>query len=113
MSEMNLRSRQRNERRIVRKLIRHLGGRGFALRSADDGEEAHFVKTEAKALGVVFSVDEAWLRFAKVGGAEHTVALVCGNDEDIVSDWSFGLLDEDGFNDAMEAFEPTSGDGEA
>ena len=75
------------------------------------GDEALFARFFALS-----GLDEASLRFRRVYGEGtgrtmdprvHGVFLVLGNGEDIVSDWNYSTGDPDGFNTAMEAFDPT------
>ncbi len=51
---------------------------------------------------------------AKADAACHAVLLICGNAEDIISDWSYSDGDADGFNKAVSAFAwgPEGGEGD-
>jgi hypothetical protein len=104
------------ERAIVRALIRHLRDKGFVTHRVNDGEEmVSCLDSEEKAMDAVFSVDESSLRFVPMSCSalkpkqrdnyEHGVLLVCGNGEDIISDWNYNEGDKDGFNAAMDAFD--------
>jgi len=106
----------RIERRIVAALCAHLQARGFEMVNVYDGEETTAVSTAKEAMELIFNLDEASLRFRRVYGEGtgrtmdprvHGVFLVLGNGEDIVSDWNYSTGDPDGFNTAMEAFDPT------
>lgn len=119
------------ERRIVQQLLRHMAARGWVPYCNDDGgAHVYCVANEAAAMKTVFSVDESRLHFIPASVAAscppkgtankdarkqwrenfadascHAVLLICGNGEDIISDWSFADGDADGFNAAMEAFD--------
>jgi hypothetical protein len=93
------------ERRIVANLIAHLEEAGFKVSSLFDSEEETPVADMKAAMELIFNLDEAWLRFANKNGGTHTVFLVLGNGEYIISDWNFYRDDGDGFNKAMEAFD--------
>lgn len=109
------------ERRIVANLIAHLGKAGFSVHSVNDGEELTAVNDMKSAMELVFAVDEASLRFHKTGSkksktarglnsdAWHGVLLIFGNGNnglDCISDWNFYDGDRDGFDAAMNAFNP-------
>ena len=93
-------ARGRMERRIVAALLDHLQAAGFHIEGVDDGEDFTVVSTTKDAMELIFNLDDARVR---VGG--HHVALVLGEGEDILSDWSYSKSDADGFNAAMEAFD--------
>lgn len=91
------------ERAIAWNLCAHLAAAGFAVTDVHDGEEETEVSDAKAALELVFNLDEAWLNFTK-GKRSHTVFLVMGNGDCIVSDWNYSADDADGFNAAMDAF---------
>jgi hypothetical protein len=92
------------ERAIVRALIRQLKKAGWKPLFVDDGGETPVpATTEKAAMDAVFAVDDSRLYFSN-GNIRHSVLLIGGNGEDIVSDWSFQRGDSDGFNKAMDAF---------
>jgi len=104
----------RIERRIVWNLLAHLRANGYLPRNVWDGEERIKIEpsspqVEAKdAMEVIFSVDESVLRVARPGGKRYSIALVCGNGIDIISDWSFTEDEEgnpDAFDKVMDAFD--------
>lgn len=107
------------ERRIVAALIAHLESRGFVPMRTWDGEEWERTTDTKSAMEVIFNLDEVSLRFIpaakrelversfeEIGEVEHGILLVLGNGVDIVSDWNYFADDGDGFNAAMEAFDP-------
>lgn len=92
------------ERAIVRKLIRTLGVAGFVPRCVWDGGEYVDARTEDAALEAVFAVDESTLHFQRLFAKDDDwgrlgVLLVCGNGEDIVSDYHCG---DSAFSAAIE-----------
>jgi hypothetical protein len=122
------------ERFIVRELIRHLARHGWSPYINDDGGEHVYCPTEERAMASVFAVDESRLHFAPTSlvndcrAAEgskramrdarmradrkcHAVLLICGNGEDIISDWSFSDDPADTFKAAMDAYEGPELDG--
>ena len=95
------------ERRIVWNLLNKAAAAGFIVTAVHDGEERVKCNSDMMAaMETVFSVDVSTLCLKKPGKgySEKGVALVCGNGEDIVSDWSFQTDDADGFNAFMDAF---------
>jgi len=107
--------RIRLERAITRALVRHLAKAGWYCRIVDDGDIEHeFTRpqdaTPEAVLKLAHAVDEARLYFSrKVDGpapVAHGVLIVYGNGEDIISDWNYFVTDGDGFNAAMDAFDP-------
>lgn len=96
------------ERRIVANLIYHLNGAGFLVDSVDDGGDEGFERCDGmkSAMEMIFGVCEAWLRVSKDGKKMRTIYLVLGNGVDIISDWNYSEGDADGFNAAMDAFNP-------
>lgn len=101
---LQLTPRHKIERRVVWNLCDHLHRAGFDIRGVYDGEEYTKVSTAKDAMELIFDLDEASLRVAKSGYAEHGILLVMGNGEDILSDWNFFRDDRDGFCAAMNAF---------
>lgn len=96
----------RGERRIVANLIHYLHGKGFAVVGVDDGECMEHRDTLKDAMELVFSCDESRVYFRGVTGATYWVLLVLGNGEDIVSDYTYTTDGADGWNAAMDAFDP-------
>lgn len=92
------------ERAIVWNLCAHLAAAGFVPFDVNDGEEITKATDARAVMELVFNLDEAWIRFHKPGFPVHYVFLVMGNGDCIVSDWSFGTDDPDGFGAAMDAF---------
>jgi nucleoside-diphosphate-sugar epimerase len=92
------------ERAIVWNLFQHLQARGWHVDKVDDGDAVHAVENAAEAMERVFAVEDARVTFRKLMRKRHTVVLIGGNAEDIVSDWNYSEGDADGFNAAMEAF---------
>lgn len=97
------------ENRVVSALLRHLRAAGFSIRGVWDGEEMHKLTTDAEIKNMIFNLDESSLRVRKEGFKEHGILLVTGNassGEEIISDWNYTTGDPDGFNAAMDAFNP-------
>lgn len=94
------------ERRIVAALLVHLSGAGWEPVLVLDGGDGERVSTHAEAIEAVFAVDVSHVVLRNADGRKHSVMLVCGNDEDIISDWSYATGDGDGFNAAMDGFDP-------
>lgn len=100
---------RRLEMAIVANLIHHLAKEGFRVHRVNDGgEEAFAVNNMRETLDAVFSVDDSQVAFIKPGFTPHWVRLICGNGQDIITDWSSFKDDRDGFNKAMEAFDAES-----
>lgn len=94
-------------RRIVSKLMRYLGSKGFDVVAVVDEEERYETSDPAVAMGHIFAVGEASLRvWREGGGSEHGILLIPSNGEDIISDWNYSVDDADGFENAMKNFEP-------
>ncbi len=91
-TQKQLEARMAMERKVIRHLIRTAKRHGYALTKASDGEVVHKVSTEAAAMDVVFSVDEAWLYFKHPAQPKgHSVFIVLGNDGwDAINDHSVG-----------------------
>lgn len=103
------------ERRVVANLIDTLARHGWSLLDVNDGEgwqpvtytptrglSAHKGLMRA-AMEIVFSVDESLVRFHNASGARRTVLLICGNDMDIISDYT-ATEGGDSFSEAVDAF---------
>lgn len=91
---------QKAERRIVFALCQYLGEHGFPVIAVDDGYERTRVEDTKSAMELVFNLEMSHL----IVKGRHSVLLVCGNGEDIISDWSYSEGDSDGFNACMNAF---------
>jgi hypothetical protein len=89
---MNLETRQRVERQIVRNLIRTASQHGFALVAVHDGEERVPTRTEREAMDAVFAVDESKILFRHPAEKKaHCAVIILGNDGwDCVADASMG-----------------------
>lgn len=99
--------RGRIERRVVWNLLAHLERAGWYPEAVQSDDEVP--TPDAKAvMEEVFNLDDAWVYFRKsADGHSHSVRLVFGNDGwDCISDWRYSRDDADGFNAAMEAFDP-------
>ena len=94
--------RQREERRIVRKMIRKLAAEGWTLDAVNDGEEILTGLTLTQAMRYIFDVDLSYVYFKGPAGQRHYVMLVCGNGEDIISDYSF-TQNDDVFSKVMDS----------
>ncbi len=104
ITDSTVKRRRALELRIVRGLIRSLKKHGWKPVYVYDGGDEVVTPTEAKALDAVFAVDDARLYFRNDGGRTYGVLLIGGNGEDIISDWSYGTDDKDGFNAAIEQY---------
>lgn len=107
-----LNAQQKQERRIVANLIRHLGENGWIVHSVSDGEERTAIANGdmVQAMEVAFSVDEAWLYVQKMDHVEgvqrHVIYVVLGNGIDCIADHSFAdEEDTDGFYAVMDKFD--------
>lgn len=79
------------ERAIVTALVAELGAADYVPVKVYDGGEYVEATSVAQVLDAVFSVDESTVHFAERGDADNWgkrgVFLVCGNGEDLISDW--------------------------
>lgn len=97
--------------RIARKLVAALLAAGYAL-SVDDGEEITVRKsTDAREIiDALATTDHDYLRAYYNGETIRAgwVMLIWGNDEDVISDWSWceGTTAGDAFNALMDSFTP-------
>lgn len=99
MNDMSNNLRQQIEKSIVRRVIREVRKVGWRPTETFDGGEYVKTTTEHEVLHTVFSVDDSTVSFRNKEGRIHGVKFVCGNCEDIVSDWHCGDAE---FNAAME-----------
>lgn len=97
--------RMKNERRIVFALLTYLETHGFEVRRVYDGDDYTECTTPKEAMELIFNLDEVSVRVRKSGFGEHGVLLIMGNDNDIISDWTFHDDDRDGFRAVMDAFD--------
>lgn len=91
-------------RRIVSKLMHHLEATGFEIVAVIDEEDRYDNSDPVIAMGNIFAIGEASLIVRKNDSPEHGILLIPGNEEDIISDWSYSTDDTDGFDKTMEAF---------
>ena len=91
------------EQAIVAAMVKYLANNGWKPAYVYDGGENVKTSTAQDVAEVVFSVDESRAVFTN-GIENHGVVLICGNGEDLVSDWSYNTEDVDGFNATMDAF---------
>lgn len=104
---MNVATRIKIEKRIVRKLIRTMKAKGWDAYAVNDGEEFYRgLKTEKAVLEHAFAVDECSIYFenkslpfvGKDGTKDcvgHHVYLVFGNDGwDVICDYSYNAADD-------------------
>lgn len=94
----------RTERRIVRNLIAWAEFNGWSLTHVWDGDEREPMTDALDALELVFNLDMSRLFFAK-DGVKHSVLLVTGNGQDIVSDWTLSRDEGCPFNSMMDGFD--------
>lgn len=103
------------EHAIVRKLIRHLDKYGFVPHSVAH-DDLVITPTQSSALWEVFEVDDCILRFRDgfddcVDFDLFGVKLMIGEEGDMISDWSWPVVDrnngEKRWNAAMSAFDAT------
>lgn len=92
------------EQLIAANLLAHLDANGWKVVAVDDGEQLEPMTTATEALELVFDLDISTVKVAK-GTHTHVVQLVCGNGEDLISDWTMARDDADGFAAVMEAFD--------
>jgi hypothetical protein len=92
------------EQKIVWALFEHMRKVGWTVTAVFDGEEWVAVTSGKDALELIFNLDESLVKFKGEEGTTHTVLLVSGNGEDIISDWHFTDGDPDGFSVEMDAF---------
>jgi|SRR5579864_3103816 len=98
----------RRERRIVWNLMKHLYSQGgWNVVKVYDGDEYTLTIDAKAALEVIFNRDAVQVGFKNsVKGKTHYVKLVLGNDMDVISDWNYTQGDPDGFDAAMDKFDP-------
>jgi hypothetical protein len=95
------------ERAILWNLCAHLAARGFLPFRINDGDEMPRVSSAKEVLELAFNLDEVSVRFRKgKRGAEHGVLVMIGEGDTLISDWNYNDGDADGFNAAMESFDP-------
>lgn len=95
------------ERAILWNLCAHLAAHGFAPFRINDGDEMPRVSSAKEVLELAFNLDEVSVRFRKgARGNEHGVLVMIGEGETLISDWNYNDGDADGFNAAMESFDP-------
>lgn len=100
------------ERRIVWNLIAHLAEAGFVPKCVrHDEDEA--TPTAETMFAMVFDLDQADCIFVQKSNVsnknatERGIRFVLGNDGvDCINDWTYGVGDPDGFDAAMNAFDP-------
>lgn len=96
----------RLERDIVFSLLTYLESKGFRTIATFDGEVRESTHGSVKkAMEFIFNLDDVSVRVKKVGYSEHGIRLVLGNGVDVIADWNYFDLDDDGFNAAMEGFD--------
>ncbi len=94
------------ERRLVAALIAYMGEHGWQPCAVYDGDYEQPATDTKSAMELIFNLDMAHLYFTQNGTDRHWVYLVLGNGCDIVSDWNYFEGDRDGFDAAMEKFDP-------
>ncbi len=85
------------EKKIVSKMIDALTAAGWLPFETNNGEQVIVTRTKQRVLAHVFSVDLSYVRFVKVENGKtlsHKVMLVCGNDDCIISDYSYPVSHE-------------------
>lgn len=93
---------QVRERRIVWNLLKHLDAAGFKPIAVDQDEWVP-VADAKEAMERAFELtDGADVMFTN----KRSVRLIWGNDVDVISDWTYGRNDLDGFNLSLNAFDP-------
>lgn len=103
---------QAMERRIVWELSNYLQSKGFTIHAVFDGDDYTKVNNDIKAaMELIFNLDEASLRITHPDypDSEHGVLFIMGNGNggrDLIADWNYETDDRDGFDAAMEAFDP-------
>jgi hypothetical protein len=97
--------RTRRERRIVWNLFKHLATAGWYPSQVWDSEKYTKTNTPKAAMELIFNLDEAHVFVSKKGQKPHSIFLVLGNDLDVLSDWTYGEADTDGFNALIDKFD--------
>lgn len=96
----------RAERRVLWNLMAHLAKVGFNPHSVV-WDEVTMTPTPEAVMEMVFNLDDCWVHFGAGADDAHSIYVVLGNDGvDCISDWNYYKDDRDGFNKAMEAFDP-------
>ncbi len=99
----------RLERLVMFACLKHLRARGFEVREVHDGDDWKRVHSIKGAMELAFNLDECLVRVSQVGTRRdgHRIFFVWGNDGwDSINDWSYADGDPDGFDAAMEDFDP-------
>lgn len=78
------------ERAVVRHLVERMAEHGWKPKETFDGEEYVTTKTVEQVLETVFSVEDSTVSFVNGAGKILGVKLICGNEEDIISDYHVG-----------------------
>lgn len=91
------------EHAIVRALVSQLAAAQWRPKCGTYGEGNEPLKSANEVLDFIFSVDSSCVEFTK-NGAFGNVVFVCGNGEDIISDWRFEYGDPDGFSELLDTF---------
>jgi hypothetical protein len=92
---MNIETRQKVERMIVRHLVRTMKEHAWLAMNVDNGGGWEPTRNESEVMYEAFASDEAWIQFRKndykKGTSEtQTVYLVLGNDGyDVIADYTY------------------------
>ena len=89
------------ELEIVIDLFYTLDRNGWELFKVWDGEESTHITTVHELIQEIEAVDVIWAYFRK-NGRTHGVMFVQGNDEDIISDYTYNN-EEDEFQNLVES----------
>ena len=99
--------RARGEQKVFANLVVHLEQHGFKPVSVYDGEETEKTPTMKDMMELVFNLDECECYFMKEGFPARLIYIVLGNSpEEIVADHSMPNDETDGFDAAMQSFDP-------
>lgn len=94
------------ERRIAWNLLTHLEAGGWTVFELDDSDEVAQITDSKQAMELIFNLDQADI---SVGNADrsctHMIRLILGNGVDMISDYTYGEGDIDGFDALMSDFD--------
>jgi len=91
----------KKEIEIVFDLFHTLSRSGWEMFKVYDGEESHHISSVFELIEAVESVELVWVYFRK-NGRTHGVMLIQGNDQDIISDYTYNN-EEDEFQNLVES----------
>jgi hypothetical protein len=90
------------EKQIVKDLVAYLAKHEYHIVGIDNGEDETEVSKIDDVIKEAFATDEAWLKFENDENDLGYVFIVLGNDEDLISDWTWKVGSE--FPKVMDEF---------